>query len=272
MKYKFYPFPHVILVTFAVFTIGCATVDGGGRQFLSTEREIQMGQDAASSIEKEQKVHDSAALQTYIQEIGARVISRSPRTDVPYQFKVIDDDEQVNAFALPGGFMYVYTGLMLMCENEAELASVMAHEISHVADYHHNNAMARRIALMGGVAAVGIATEDAGVAAGAGLAAMMLELKFGRDQERRADMIGMDLLYSGGYKPDAMVTMMQKLNAHNESDGGRPPVLLSSHPPTSARIQNLSAQLSRYPHDQRMKMPVYADRYQKRGINVIKAN
>ncbi len=229
---------------------GCATTTGQDLNLLSPQEEAQIGKQFSAEVEKESKVLQNPAIQAYVQRVGQRLAAMSPRqNDVQYTFEVIDAPDTVNAFALPGGYIYVYTGLLRLCENEAELAAVMAHEIGHVAAYHHGEAITRQVGFsMLAELALG---ENPGAAAqvlstlvGNGVGAA-----YSREQERQADQLGMDILVRAGYRPDAMVTFMQKLQAEDQKSGGSAAGLpiFASHPPTDERLQRLQMQLQQYP-------------------------
>jgi len=264
----------VCLLTLALAPLsGCATTEGGeGFNILSTQDEIALGDKVSKEVEKKEKILDDPGIQSYVQEVGARIAKQSPRTDVPYKFTVIDNPKTVNAFALPGGHMYIYTGLMKLCSNEAELASVMGHEIAHVAAHHHGESYTRQY----GISLIESFILGDNPSANAELMAQILstvgETKFSRTQENEADRMGMDFLWRAGYKPDAMVSFMEKMNATEQKEGRTPGVLkfLSSHPPTPERIAALQAEEQQYPADLRAKSPVYAERYQDKVLKRLK--
>jgi len=249
----------------------CITLDGT-RSFnlLSTQEEVTIGRGIADEIEAKEKVLDDPALQQYLNEIGQRLVAGVERRDVEYQFKVIDAPETVNAFALPGGFMYVYTGLMKFCDNEAELASVMAHEIAHVAAHHHGEALTRAygIQLVSSII-LGRNQAQAARIAGEFIGGMGMRY-FSRQNEFEADAKGMEYLARAGYRPGAMVSFMQKLAQADQGGGGsRLITLFATHPPASERIARLAASEQQYPADLRLNGPVYADRFRERAISRI---
>ena len=202
-----------------------------------------------------------------MRRVGDHLAQFAPRQDVPYRFTVIDDIETVNAFALPGGHLYVYTGLMKLCENEAELASVMAHEIGHVAAYHHGESLTRtRIyesiagLLLGEdpAAVKEITTQIVGVAG---------TMWFSREAEREADAMGLRILYQGGYKPDAMLSFMNKMLEEERKRGGAYLPIFSSHPRTENRLLSLGEMAAQFPPGLE---DVYADRYRRNVLNRLK--
>ena len=248
-----------------LLALGCATTPGRDFSLLSTEQEIQLGNQAAAQVEEKEKILADPALQAYVNHIGERLIWATPRQDVTYAFTVIDAPKTVNAFALPGGHMYIYSGLLKMCENEAELASVMAHEIAHVSAYHHGETLTRHLIIQGGAevatALIGGKEPSKLVTEATKLFTMGVTARFSREQERQADEIGMDILYRAGYRPDAMIGFMHKLHEHASKAGARPLPIFASHPPTEERIHLLNALVQRYPKEQRLRNPLYAQRY-----------
>ncbi|MFO7976292.1 MAG: M48 family metallopeptidase [Candidatus Hydrogenedentota bacterium] len=262
-----------ILLVYVFFAAGCMTLEGQpyAINILSTPQEIQLGEKLATEVEKQEETLDDAELQAYVTAIGERLERVATRQDVPYRFTVIDNPDTVNAFALPGGPMYLYTGLLKMCENEAELASVMAHEMAHVAAHHHGEALTKQYgysllmqALLG---------EDPGTLAkmasdllGAGVLSY-----YSRTNEREADALGMEFLFRAGYRPEAMVSFMQKLMAEEQrAGGGHPLPIFSSHPPTQERFLRLQNLLQKYPPAARQESPVYEERYQEKALSRLK--
>ena len=264
------PGPHVsarIALPFALLLIaaGCATTTGRDFNILSTNDEIELGKQFSAQVEQEEAVLAEPALQAYVVRVGERLAKVSPRQDVEYTFKVIDAPDTVNAFALPGGFMYVYTGLMKICESEAELASVMAHEIAHVAAYHHGEAFTRQ--WLAGEAAGYVLGEDP--AAAHELVAKVflagVSARFSRVQEHQADQLGMEILFRAGYRPDAMVDFMYKLVEQSKGHPYLP--IFSSHPPTEARVQRLQTLVQQYPIEIRVQNPTYSQRYREEVLS-----
>ncbi len=252
---------------------GCVTPEGGQQpNILSTEQEIALGDKMSKEVVANEKVLNDPVIQEYVKDIGVRLARISPRQDVPYQFTVIDSPDTVNAFALPGGHMYIYTGLMKLCQNEAQLASVMAHEIGHVAGHHHGESLTRQY---GYSMLIGFILGDR-TSQGAEVAAQLIgtigELRFSRGQETESDRIGMDMLWRAGYNPEAMVTFMERMLQNEQQQGRAQPALkfLSSHPATAERIAALQALVAQYPADLRTTSPVYAERYQEKVLNRLK--
>lgn len=253
-------------------TLGLGTVgDGGGLKslnILSTQEEIKLGQECSAEVEKTEPLLNNPAVQAYVAGIADRLARVATRTDVTYSVKVIDKPDTVNAFALPGGFMYVYTGLMKICENEAELAAVMAHEFAHVAAHHHGESVTRQYGYSVVASVLLGSNPNAAAQIVAGLVGQAGMSKFSRNDEYEADTLGMEFLFRAGYKPEGMVSFMEKLCAQDK--GGNPLPIFSSHPPTPDRLSSLQQLLLKYPADVREKSPLYAERYQKEVLAVVK--
>ena len=220
---------------------------GTGVNFYSIEREIALGQDLSRQVEESSKLVTDPAITEYVNRIGQNLV-RNSDSRVPFTIKVIDSGE-VNAFALPGGFFYVDSGLILAADSEAELAAVMAHEIAHVAARHATKNMTKQqiwnmasipLMFVGGPAGYAIA-EVASIAVPMGF------LKFSRDAEREADMLGLQYDYAAGYDPQAFVQFFEKLKARRrEAQQDRQDVRDASHEGRpdhggAAGNQNLSA-------------------------------
>jgi predicted Zn-dependent protease len=221
--------------------VACATNPVTGRQelsFMSPERESALGKQAAAQVEKEIGLVRDAKLTAYVAQIGARMAQRSPRKDTPYQFAIADMPEP-NAFALPGGYIYVSRGLLALANTEDELAGVIGHEIGHVAARHAAQRETRQVGVgvlsMLGTIAAGVAggqqaasmASQLGQVAGAGLIA-----SYGRDQERQADQIGQDLSAEAGWDPEGIADFLTALDREGKVRTGktRNPSFLDSHP------------------------------------------
>lgn len=233
---------------------------GGTFSLITPQQEMELGDQVAAEVERREVVLDNPAVQSYVEGIGHRLAAHASRQDIPYSFTVIDNPDTINAFALPGGRMYVYTGLMRLAGNEAELAAVMAHEIAHIALRHHAATIARQYGfdmLTGIILGENPRAREQLVAdlVGAGVQA-----RYSRDQERAADELGMQLLADAGYDPAAMITVFEKLRAAGERRPNLP--IFASHPPTEERLQRLQALAQTFPASVRAN-PVYEGRYQE---------
>jgi len=249
---------------------GCATIRSMEFNLISTEKEIQLGGQLSAEVEKQETVLDNVEMQAYVGEIGAGLARFATRQDIEYTFTVIDAPDKVNAFALPGGYMYIYTGLMKICDNEAELAGVMAHEIGHVSGYHHGESISRQYGY--NLVMSIILGEDAGALAqlGAQIMGTAGAMFYSRENEREADSIGIDLLVRAGYNPGAMVGFMGKLLAEDRKrGGGRGLPIFASHPPTEERIERLRTLAAQYPQTLRDNAPFHTERYRQKVLDVL---
>jgi predicted Zn-dependent protease len=220
---------------------------GKGINLFSLEREIALGKQLAQEVERSSKMIDDPVVTEYVNRVGQNLV-RNSDARVPFTIKVIDSDE-VNAFALPGGFFYVNSGLILRAQEEAELAGVMAHEISHVTARHGTKNASKgelmqlaTIPLMllgpGGWAGYGIYQ-------GLNLALPLTFLKFSRDAEREADFLGLQYMYKAGYDPNAYVTFFERIQADEKRRPGTIPKVFSTHPPTPERIEAAQKEIAR---------------------------
>jgi predicted Zn-dependent protease len=205
---------------------------------LSDRQEVELGKQINEQLSNgEVRYYRNAEINRYVQEIGRRLAANSDRPNLPYTFQVVDD-KSVNAFATAGGFIYVNTGLLETAENEAELASVIAHEIGHVGGKHLVKQMRQR-ALASGVATAAGLDRNQAVAIGVDLA---LNRPRSRQDEFDADKRGLRTLARAGYAQSGMVSFMQKLLKK-----GSVPTFLSTHPATGDRITNLKRAIKAQP-------------------------
>jgi predicted Zn-dependent protease len=216
--------------------IGNREVDKG-INFYSLEKEIGLGKQLAQEVERQAKVIDDPVIAEYVNRVGQNLV-RNSDAKVPFTIKVLDTEE-VNAFALPGGFFFVNSGLILKAESEAELAGVMAHEIAHVAARHGTkqatrgelaNIMSIPLIFMGGWAGYAIRQ-------GMGLAIPMGFLTFSRSFEREADYLGLQYLYKSGYDPTAFVDFFEKIQSLEKKKPGSISKVFATHPMSDDRIK-----------------------------------
>ena len=245
----------------------CAAV--GRINILSTEQEVEIGRHAARDIERDLKLYKDYLVAAYVNRLGQRLARHSHRSDLKYHFKVVDTDE-VNAFALPGGWLYVNRGLITTAENESELAGVIAHEIGHVDGKHG----ARAISIRFGAAAILDATiggkdaslqrralrKIAGIFTGVGL------LKYGRDAEREADGFAVEATYAAGIDPEGTATFFEKLMAMRKKEPGQLERWLSSHPASRERAENVRFQIRELPSKAGLTRDTLAFRVIKKRI------
>ncbi len=220
---------------------------GKGVNLFSLEREISLGKGLAQEVERSSKLIDDPIVTEYVNRVGQNLV-RNSDAKVPFTIKVIDSDE-VNAFALPGGFFYVNSGLILRAQEESELAGVMAHEIAHVAARHGTkNATKGELMQLASIPAmIFIPYSMAGYAMyqGLNLAIPLTFLKFSRDAEREADFLGLQYMYKAGYDPNSYVTFFERIQADEKRRPGTIPKVFSTHPPTPDRIENTQKEIAR---------------------------
>jgi len=211
---------------------------GKGVNFYSLEKEIALGKQLAQEVERQAKIVDDPVIAEYVSRVGQNLV-RNSDAKVPFTIKVLDSEE-VNAFALPGGFFFVNSGLILKAESEAELAGVMAHEIAHVA-CRHGTKQATRVELMEIAAIVGSIAMGGwtgyAIRQGAGLAIPMGYLTFSRSAEREADYYGLQYMYKAGYDPTAFVDFFEKIETLERKKPGSVAKVFSTHPMTDDRIK-----------------------------------
>ena len=231
-----------------ILATGCATM--GQLNLLTTDQEIEIGTQAAREVEQGVKLYGDPEVEAYIDSLGQVLARHSRRSDIVYHFRVVDTDE-VNAFALPGGWLYVNRGLITAAANESELAGVIGHEIGHVVGRHG----ARQITKQFGLAvllelatggenrslAKDIATQFAAMGAGLTL------LRYGRDAEREADGFAVEETYAAGIDPVGTATFFEKLMALHATEPQGVEVLFSTHPPSSERVSSVREQIRKLP-------------------------
>lgn len=214
----------------------------------SLEKEVALGRQLSAEVDRQAKFVDDPTVTEYVNRVGQNLVLHSD-AKIPFTIKVIDSDE-VNAFALPGGFFYVNKGLLLAADNEAELAGVMAHEIAHVASRHAMENMRKGqwlegLAMVGSIFLGGIPGMIYQSTAGLGLAAAFF--KFTRGAEEEADRLGVQYLWAAGYDPSAMSTMFEKLNAQNKKKPGFFARTFTTHPQPPDRVEATRVLVARFP-------------------------
>jgi predicted Zn-dependent protease len=221
-----------------VDAIGNRNVGGRGLgDWYSLDTEIRMGKQYAMQVENSVKLVQDPVVNEYVNRIGQNLV-RNSDAKVPFTIKVIDSDE-VNAFALPGGFFYVNSGLILAADEEAELAGVMAHEISHVAARHGMRQMTR--ANWAQIGTLPLIFVGGGIGYGiyeaAGLGLPLTFMKFQRNFEAEADYLGLQYMYKTGYDPQAFISFFEKIQAKEKKKPGTIAKAFASHPQTPDRIE-----------------------------------
>ena len=233
--------------------IGKRKINSGTDKFFgwlggSQDKEIALGRRLAMEVEQQAKMVDDPIVTEYVNRVGQNVVLNSD-AKVPFTIKVIDSDE-VNAFALPGGFFFVNKGLLLAADNEAELAGVMAHEIAHVAARHAMENQGKGTLINYGALAgiiFGGPIVSTVLQNGGGILAGLAGLKFTRGAEMEADSLGVQYLYASGYDPTAMSTMFEKLAAQNKKKASSLTKLFSTHPQSVDRRDSSLALVARFP-------------------------
>jgi len=220
---------------------------GKGVNLYSLEREISLGKQLAQEVERSSKLIDDPIVTEYVNRVGQNLV-RNSDARVPFTIKVIDSDE-VNAFALPGGFFYVNSGLILRAQEESELAGVMAHEISHVCARHGTkNATKGELMQLATIPLILLGPggwAGYGIYQGLNLAIPVTYLKFSRDAEREADFLGLQYMDKAGYDPNSYVTFFERIQADEKRRPGTIPKVFSTHPPTPERIENTQKEIAR---------------------------
>ena len=259
---------RIVLVAYFLFLVACSTVPHTGRKTLHLMSQAELAQSAAISflaLKREHVISNDPAMNAMLQRVGkriARVAGPDMPSSVQWEFVVFEED-QLNAFAMPGGKVAVYSGLMNMVETDDELAAVIGHEVAHVVAGHSNERASQQILVGGGAAVLQIGSSFSDLsrteralllsAFGAGATVGVL-LPFSRTHELEADEIGMLYAAKAGYNPLAAVKFWERISAENSVKA--PPELLSTHPADSRRINRIKVQLPKV-------MPIYRETLKK---------
>jgi predicted Zn-dependent protease len=223
--------------------VGCSR---GMGNWYTLEKQVAMGKEYAQQVESSAKMIEDPVITEYVNRLGQNLV-RNSDAKVPFTIKVIDSDE-VNAFALPGGFFYVNSGLILAADSEAELAGVMAHEIAHVAACHAAREQTRGelanlasipLIFVGGGYGVYAAEQAASLAIPAAF------MKFSRGFEAQADYLGLEYMYKAGYDPNEFISMFEKIEAKEKKKPGFISKAFASHPPTPERIEKSQEEIAK---------------------------
>ena len=246
---RFHGFVGVLLLVLAIAPLGCETVPYTGRrqlQLVSADEEAQMGVQAYQEIVGKQTLSTDTQANAMVQRVGSRIAAVSG-VSAQWEFRVIQDDKQANAFALPGGKVAVYTGILPITRDEAGLAAVVGHEIAHVLARHGGERLSQQMGvqtvtqLLAGMASSNPATVQlVSAALGAGAQVGVL-LPYGRAQESEADHVGLILMAKAGYDPRAAAELWKRMA--EAARGQRPPEFLSTHPSEATRIQQIEGWL-----------------------------
>jgi predicted Zn-dependent protease len=261
------------LVT-AALVAGCARNPATGHRELmlvSESQEIQMGQEYDKEVVASIGLYPDPALQTYIQELGTRLAATSERKNLPWTFRVVDDPA-VNAFAVPGGYVYVTRGILAHLNSEAELAGVVGHEIGHVTARHTASQISKQQLAGLGLAIGSIASSQFERYAGVASQALgVLFLKFSRDDENQADELGLRYMGRANFDPRQMPPIFQMLDqvGKQAGAGGRLPEWLSTHPDPGNRLQHINTLIARLPSQDFAGTVVNRDSYERRLDGMI---
>jgi predicted Zn-dependent protease len=255
------------LVALLAGAAACAVNPATGRRELnlvSEEQEIAMGREADAEMQRDLGVYQDAALAAMVERLGSGMAAASERPDLPWTFRLVDD-AAVNAFALPGGFVYVTRGILAQLDSEAELAGVLGHEIGHVTARHSASQISRAQLAGIGIGVGAILVPDAEPFLGAAQAGLgLLFLKHGRDDEREADRLGVRYMSRQGHSPEALLEVFGVLDRVSQSaGGGRVPAWLSTPPTPQDRTERIRAELASVPAEVR-NASVNAGAYRER--------
>lgn len=239
-------------LAFLVVVIICASAAVGsaqrtelkpGRNLFTPQQDVELGLQAAQEAEKQLPMLNDPGVDGYLDRLGKKLAAYAPGEKYPYQFKCVNDPG-INAFALPGGFLYINRGTIEAADNEAELAGVIGHEIGHVALRHGTNQATKQylaqfpLLILGGVLGSN-SFRSALLQLGAGFTLNSVLLKYSRDDERQADLMGTQILYDAGYDPRHVATFFEKLESRGGTD------FFSSHPNPENRIQNINNEIAK---------------------------
>lgn len=233
----------IFLVLMIAGFVGCAGMLSEINIF-SDKEEIQLGERFSKEIEKELKLYQDPVIAAYIVNLGQLLAKHSKRRGITYYFKVVDTDV-VNAFALPGGYLYVNLGLIRAAENESELAGVIGHEIGHIVGKHGAEQLTKQIGFATVVQLVLGQDPDQTEQVIADIIATGALMKYSRDAENEADGHAVQEMYDAGLNPEGMATFFEKLRKLQKTQPTQLEQIFSTHPPTDERIANVRSQIAR---------------------------
>lgn len=234
------------LIAVITVTISACGTAGSGFNLISIEEEWALGQRLAADIERQMPIVRDSAINAYVNRVGQQLVAQTEMANLPWNFHVVANPE-VNAFNIPGGHVYVTTGLIEAADNVSEFTGVMAHEIAHGVERHATEQMSRQygLGILAGLA-LGqnpqVYQQILAQVLGAGTLA-----RFGREAERESDMLGTQYMYRAGYDPRGMVTMFEELLRRRERAPGAVDRFFASHPLTEERIENVEREIARLP-------------------------
>ena len=222
----------------------CATTGPGGKRsfiLVSTNEEVSIGEKMSKQVESEEKVLNDSLIQNYVSQVGQKVAGISDRKELPFQFKVLDSKE-INAFACPGGYIYVYSGLLKILDDEAELAGVLSHEISHVVARHGVKKLQQVLGVQVVLSiALGSSSQLSKDLVSTSIGVILQG--YSRDNEFEADQFGTYYMEKAGYNPNGMENLLGKLDKMSEKEPTFFEKLAASHPPTKERMAKVENQI-----------------------------
>lgn len=232
----------LLLAATSVGTVGCLSV--------SRQDEIEMGRDYSQRLDEELPLIEQEGIRGPVAEVGRELAARSARPDMPYEFHVVNTDA-INAFAVPGGFIYMNRGLLQEAENMSQVAGVLAHEIGHIVGRHSAEQIekARAVSLGYGLVSVLFGQPEGVAAVGVNLGANFYFAKHSREDEAEADAIAVDLLVETGWDPRGLVGFFRIMLAERKRKPNALEALFASHPLTEARIREVEAMIARIPEE-----------------------
>lgn len=272
--------PAILVLSTILPLAGCKTNPATGRsqfQAMSRDQEIEIGESVKDELTDEYGgAFPDQSVQNYVREVGLRLVEHvEPQyKDLPWEFTLLDS-EVINAFALPGGKVFLSRGLVVMMRDEAQMAGVIGHEIGHVTARHINDRIARQTGFAVGATVLGAVSRSDAARIGASVivgAGGVYMLSYGRDEEIEADTLGMRYMARAGYDPRAQLEVMEILR--DASGGSHPPEFLSTHPLPQTRIQRIERELRRdYAHTQdNPDYQRYPDRFRTRMLDRLPGN
>jgi beta-barrel assembly-enhancing protease len=241
----------VVSLALALAPLGLAerTKVKPGWNVFSAQQDVEIGKETSKQAEQQLAMLNDRKVDSYLNRLGLKLAAKAPGEKYPYQFRGVND-ASINAFALPGGFLYINRGTIEAAENEAQLAGVIGHEIGHVALRHGTNQMTKATAMqlplsvlggvMGSESIVGLLTQ-----VGANFGAQSILLKYSRTAENQADIIGTQILYDNNYDPREMANFFMKLEEESKQSGGRSIQFFSSHPNPENRVASVNAEVAK---------------------------
>ncbi len=242
-----------LVVLLLAFSLSCSQRQPGdpltpGYNVYSRDQDVEIGKQAAAEIRQQVEIVDNPRLQSYVSNIGKRLAAQPEAEDYPYEFTLINEPS-INAFALPGGPIFVHSGLISAADNEGQVAGVLGHEIAHVVLRHGTSQASKAQMIQLPAVLAGAILGSGGIAAqagqiGLGLGLNALVMKYSRSAEKEADALGARIMAGAGYNPIEAARFFEKLAAEG---GARPPILLSSHPDPGNRVRLVEAEMATFP-------------------------